>query len=493
MIKNEREYKVTKTAVARFRDALAAHQAANHAGRDPVSVQAEASAIQAQLEDLEAAVADYDRLASGGIEALEVSRVEDLPKLLIQARIASGLTHEKLAERLGVKPQQIQRWEDDDYQTASFWRLIEVAEALGLSFSITASLPQPSAPSIPVAVDKLKAVGIDKGFLTSRLVPPADEPAGGAERSTHDCAQLFASRVEAIFGKPFQDLVAINDDDPWWGRAVANARYKLGATAKEKPVAFYSAYAHFLASALCRTMRGPVDRDLPLDWRAMRTLLFRDGRPDLAMAVRRTWELGIPVLPLCDKGTFHGACWRIDWRGAVVLKQPMQTASRWLFDLVHELYHLAEAGPCQEFAAIEADGTSDGRRLADEELRAHAFAADVLLNGKADVLYEMVSKEAKGRMAWVKGAVQKVAAAEGVGVGLLANLVAFRLGQEKDENWWGAAKNLQADDAPPYDTVRQILLQAVDLNAVEEPAGGLLRQAVAPLAAPSRAGADRVH
>jgi HTH-type transcriptional regulator / antitoxin HigA len=77
-------------------------------------------AIQAQLEDLRAVVTDYDRLASGGVEVLEVSWVEDLPKLLIQARIASGLTHEKLAMHLAVKPHQIQQWEEDDDQTASF-------------------------------------------------------------------------------------------------------------------------------------------------------------------------------------------------------------------------------------------------------------------------------------------------------------------------------------------------------------------------------------
>jgi hypothetical protein len=56
----------------------------------------------------------------------------------------------------------------------------------------------------------------------------------------------------------------------------------------------------------------------------------------------------------------------------------------------------------------------------------------------------------------------------------------------------GAAKNLQADDAPPYDTVQQVLLQAVDFNAAEEPAGSLLRQAAAPLSATRRVGVDRV-
>ena len=52
--------------------------------------------------------------------------------MLIQARIAAGLTQEDLAARLGVKPQQIQRYEASDYQTASFARLREIARLLGV-------------------------------------------------------------------------------------------------------------------------------------------------------------------------------------------------------------------------------------------------------------------------------------------------------------------------------------------------------------------------
>jgi transcriptional regulator with XRE-family HTH domain len=58
--------------------------------------------------------------------------LEGLPKVLIQARIVAGLTQEDLAARLGVKPQQIQRYEASDYQTASFARLREIARLLGL-------------------------------------------------------------------------------------------------------------------------------------------------------------------------------------------------------------------------------------------------------------------------------------------------------------------------------------------------------------------------
>jgi len=38
----------------------------------------------------------------------------------------------ELAARLGVKPQQIQRYDASDYQSASFARLREIARLLGL-------------------------------------------------------------------------------------------------------------------------------------------------------------------------------------------------------------------------------------------------------------------------------------------------------------------------------------------------------------------------
>jgi AcrR family transcriptional regulator len=65
-------------------------------------------------------------------KTIELDSLDALPRVLIQARIAAGLTQEDLAARLGVKPQQIQRYEASDYQAASFARLREIARLLGL-------------------------------------------------------------------------------------------------------------------------------------------------------------------------------------------------------------------------------------------------------------------------------------------------------------------------------------------------------------------------
>jgi ribosome-binding protein aMBF1 (putative translation factor) len=94
------------------------------------------------LEDLEAELQEYESLKTGGPKTLELDSVDGLPKLLIQARIAAGLTQGDLAARLGVKPQQIQRYEASDYQTASFARLREIARLLGLRIRESVELVQ---------------------------------------------------------------------------------------------------------------------------------------------------------------------------------------------------------------------------------------------------------------------------------------------------------------------------------------------------------------
>jgi transcriptional regulator with XRE-family HTH domain len=51
---------------------------------------------------------------------------------LIRARIARGLTQRDLAIKLGLKEQQIQRYEETDYASASLARINEVIRALDI-------------------------------------------------------------------------------------------------------------------------------------------------------------------------------------------------------------------------------------------------------------------------------------------------------------------------------------------------------------------------
>jgi ribosome-binding protein aMBF1 (putative translation factor) len=131
MIKNERQYLITKAQVRKFKDALAAFDAKTPEAH-PLLVKAQREALESQLAELEMQLADYERLRSGKLKKFKKSSFQNLPMALIRARIAKGLTQKDLARKLGVKEQQIQRYEETDYASASLRRINEVIQALDI-------------------------------------------------------------------------------------------------------------------------------------------------------------------------------------------------------------------------------------------------------------------------------------------------------------------------------------------------------------------------
>ena len=128
MIQNERQYRVTKTSLERFEAALERVEAAK--GLHPVQRKAQLGAISSELETLRADLAAFEALRSSVEPQIDLEAVLALPENLIRARIAAGLTHKDLATRLGLKEQQIQRYEATGYKTASLERVMRVAEAI---------------------------------------------------------------------------------------------------------------------------------------------------------------------------------------------------------------------------------------------------------------------------------------------------------------------------------------------------------------------------
>ncbi len=89
-------------------------------------------AVSSQLADLEAELREYEAIKEGAFQVEALRMVGDLPALLIKARIARGLTQRELADRMGLKEQQIQRYEATDYATAKWSRIREVAGVLSI-------------------------------------------------------------------------------------------------------------------------------------------------------------------------------------------------------------------------------------------------------------------------------------------------------------------------------------------------------------------------
>ena len=86
--------------------------------------------MASQLADLESELREYESLKAGRFRLDDLNVVAVLPDVLIKARIAQGLSQKDLAQRIGLKEQQIQRYEATDYSSASLARIREVATAL---------------------------------------------------------------------------------------------------------------------------------------------------------------------------------------------------------------------------------------------------------------------------------------------------------------------------------------------------------------------------
>ena len=133
MIKNERQYRVTKAQADKIQQGLT-----KTAERDskrpaqPLLRKAEQDALRSQLRDLQAEIREYESLRSGNRKSLSRTSLDELPRTLIQARIAVGMSQKDLAERLGMKEQQIQRYEATNYASASLARVQQIAKTLGL-------------------------------------------------------------------------------------------------------------------------------------------------------------------------------------------------------------------------------------------------------------------------------------------------------------------------------------------------------------------------
>lgn len=132
MIKNERQYRIAKTQAARFEKALKAFatESRNDRTTHPRLIKAQKDAMQSELESLRRELTEYEDLETGTMRSPNLDYISAIPRDLIRARIAAGLSQRELAERLKMPEQQIQRYEAKEYESVSLARIAEIAKVL---------------------------------------------------------------------------------------------------------------------------------------------------------------------------------------------------------------------------------------------------------------------------------------------------------------------------------------------------------------------------
>jgi HTH-type transcriptional regulator/antitoxin HigA len=162
MIKNKKQYKRTKDLVIQFQNALKQLEEEEKEAliEDREDYEYTYNSYRYQCDELKETVLEYENLVKQKTKILRNKSIEDLYKILIQARIARAWSQSDLAKELDLSPQQIQRYESTNYEGVSLWRVLDILDALELKVELKdIALPDPNymRPETKIVAIKSKA------------------------------------------------------------------------------------------------------------------------------------------------------------------------------------------------------------------------------------------------------------------------------------------------------------------------------------------------
>jgi Zn-dependent peptidase ImmA (M78 family) len=287
--------------------------------------------------------------------------------------------------------------------------------------------------------------------------------------------------IGRIFGWSPKDILqsrSLNIDTSLLGPV----RFKIPKRINEKQIFAYTSYSKYLVEIILNASTHLTSVEFERDPIKIHRQIVGDyGSFTVESAIRYTWKNGIPVISVDDPGGFHGAHFKKEGRSAILLNQRTVSRDIWLFSLFHEFWHVIENKNIEE-TFIEYMNIDDlfkrGIERDDEEEKASRFATAVLIGQPPGALLKEAMKLADHDLLKLKKATTEISKREGISAGALANYIAFRLQDEKHENWWGTAQALQEKITDIQIITRDILLDNIDLSNISGMDLDLLRRAL---------------
>lgn len=213
-ILNEREAREAKSRAAEFEGALSSATTFDPivAGLPPTVVNGFRKAIKAHKDDLNSQVEAYEAAKNGDYGELKRRAGNDPGLSLIIGRIARGLTQKELARKLGLKEQQIQRYEADRYSSISIANFQRIASVLGVQWEIKLSDWIGSGWNVAHAVSAAEIKRILKHARTNGWFEENSEPATTDEES-FNYLQRYVSDHIVKYGSPSLLRTGLNVQD----------------------------------------------------------------------------------------------------------------------------------------------------------------------------------------------------------------------------------------------------------------------------------------
>ena len=122
MIKNDQHYETTKYWVEKFAhtlDSLRHRSQESLKDMHPLLPKVQEDAAASVLQGLKNQMAEYESLKAGQFPLEKLKVADELPFILIKARIAQGLSQKDLAEKAGLTEEQLKEYEANDYSSAT--------------------------------------------------------------------------------------------------------------------------------------------------------------------------------------------------------------------------------------------------------------------------------------------------------------------------------------------------------------------------------------
>ncbi len=441
---------------------------------------AETDGLRSKLIEIQDEILQYERNTDRWFINEYVIHISELPFTLLQIRQESGLSDEEFAGKFGLPITIIQEYEDTYYFTAPPLIVEHAMAVLGVKLQTPSWFEKGLIP-IKSLFKRLDKIGVKRDFIRSRLLPePLVEFVDTLEDNKAGTI-MIAGIIGKIYNWEPSDFKVDKLNSLSIDSQIINAtRFKTPSLTNAKKLAAYTVYAHYLALLVIQCSNDLDRKEIPREPARIRSDILREHSTiSFESTLRYVWCLGIPVLPLSDHGNFSGACWREDGRNIIVLKQNSKYSSRWIFDLFHELYHLAQkpSEPTMSYIEPGEDGVLEKNE--DEELAASRFAGDILLDGRAEDLYLMSMEIARNNVPRLKRVVTMVAQQQHVSQGALANYIANRLSIE-GHNWWGTATNLQPTGDDGWEVAQEYIMSNITLESLAPTDKTILLQVINP-------------
>ena len=419
---------------------------------------------------------EYSRYMVGQAE----EQAKDVGKKIKGLRERKGIKSNELADRSGLTAQTISRIERG-HTDVSFATLRKMLAAMGLTLKDLADFQfqEQDSPerSFNYLLRRLSKAGIDSKFLLNKLIPKRIDLDDLKGELPPLLLNEIVSYIKTVYNWS-SELIWSDADLLIDESATKLAFYKKPINSNLYQIKAYSHYAYYISKLVLQSTASLAKQEYPEDTDEFRNLFKKSQVIDFESCLSIVWDLGICVMPLRDKGLFHGASWNIEGRHIIILKQTSNSQAKWLFDLLHEVYHVLAHLDEVNTSVIETEEIGPAvDQSAVEEAEANSFAHKVLFDDSTESIVNKCLELASYRIENLKTAVKKVSREEHIGEDVLANYLAYRLSLQ-NENWWATANSLQITSPDPYEIAMKYLKENLEDNINNPIEANLLAMAI---------------